>query len=104
MDIDLESLTQKELMKLKTSVEKALVTVEERNRKKAIEAAQIAAREFGFSLQELVPNGSIISRKATAVKFQNPTDPSQTWAGRGRKPRWLSEALDAGRELEEFAV
>lgn len=26
-----------------------------------------------------------------------------TWAGRGPRPRWLKEALDAGAKLEEFA-
>jgi DNA-binding protein H-NS len=102
MDFDLDSLSQKELQKLKADVEKALTTVEERNRKKAMEAAQVAAREYGFSLQELVPGGSGGGKKQNAAKYRNPEDPTQTWAGRGRKPRWLVEALDDGRALEDF--
>lgn len=27
-----------------------------------------------------------------------------TWGGRGPRPRWLRDAIDAGRTLEEFAV
>ena len=26
------------------------------------------------------------------------------WSGQGKRPKWLAEALDQGRQLEEFAV
>jgi DNA-binding protein H-NS len=37
-------------------------------------------------------------------KYHNPDDPTQTWAGRGLKPRWLAAALKAGRKLEDFSI
>jgi DNA-binding protein H-NS len=37
-------------------------------------------------------------------KYQNPDEPSATWSGRGKQPRWLSAALKAGRTIEEFAI
>jgi DNA-binding protein H-NS len=37
-------------------------------------------------------------------KFQNPDDPSQTWAGRGRTPRWINELLKAGRSMDELRI
>jgi len=37
-------------------------------------------------------------------KYQNPDEPSATWSGRGKQPRWLSTALKAGRTIEEFAI
>jgi len=37
-------------------------------------------------------------------KYQNPADPSQTWAGRGMKPRWLTAAMKGGKKLESFAI
>jgi DNA-binding protein H-NS len=39
-----------------------------------------------------------------APKYRNPENPSETWAGRGLKPRWLTAALKGGRELEHFAI
>jgi DNA-binding protein H-NS len=30
--------------------------------------------------------------------------PSETWAGRGKTPRWLVAALKTGRKLEEFEI
>jgi DNA-binding protein H-NS len=39
-----------------------------------------------------------------APKYRNPDNPSETWAGRGLKPRWISAALKAGKKLEDFAI
>jgi DNA-binding protein H-NS len=37
-------------------------------------------------------------------KFRNPEAPSDTWSGRGKQPRWMTELLVAGRELDEFRI
>ena len=37
-------------------------------------------------------------------KFQNPKDPSQTWAGRGKQPRWLTAQLKSGRRMSDFRI
>jgi DNA-binding protein H-NS len=39
-----------------------------------------------------------------APKYRNPENPSETWAGRGLKPRWLSAALKSGKKLEHFLI
>lgn len=36
-------------------------------------------------------------------KYRNPADGS-TWTGRGLKPRWLVEAIEAGRTQDEFLI
>jgi DNA-binding protein H-NS len=41
---------------------------------------------------------------SVAPKYRNPDNPSETWAGRGLKPRWLSGALKGGKKLEDFAI
>src|SRR5215212_1121580 len=38
-----------------------------------------------------------------AAKFRDP-DTGETWAGRGRTPRWLAAKEAEGRRREEFAV
>jgi DNA-binding protein H-NS len=45
-------------------------------------------------------------RKLPAVspKYRNPEHPSETWSGRGKRPRWLTAALTAGRTIEEFII
>jgi DNA-binding protein H-NS len=37
-------------------------------------------------------------------KFRNPANPSETWAGRGKQPRWLTAQLTAGRKLDDFRI
>jgi DNA-binding protein H-NS len=37
-------------------------------------------------------------------KFRNPEEPSETWSGRGKQPRWLAAALKAGHSIEEFVI
>ena len=39
-----------------------------------------------------------------APKYRNPDKPSETWAGRGLQPRWLSAALKAGQKIEDFQI
>jgi DNA-binding protein H-NS len=37
-------------------------------------------------------------------KYQNPARPAETWAGRGRQPRWLTAQLKCGKKLDEFRI
>jgi DNA-binding protein H-NS len=37
-------------------------------------------------------------------KYRNPKDPSETWTGRGKRPRWLAQALLAGDKIEDFVI
>ena len=37
-------------------------------------------------------------------KFANPDEPSQVWAGRGKRPRWVTEKLAAGLALENLSI
>jgi DNA-binding protein H-NS len=37
-------------------------------------------------------------------KFRNPLRPSETWAGRGKQPRWLLAQLQNGKKMEDFRI
>jgi DNA-binding protein H-NS len=36
-------------------------------------------------------------------RFRNP-DTDETWSGRGKQPRWLIAATEAGRSIDEFRI
>lgn len=36
-------------------------------------------------------------------RYRNPKT-SETWSGRGKRPRWLAVALEAGRGMDEFLI
>lgn len=103
MVMDLESLSRDELRNLIADAQKALKSVDARRRAEAKRAAEKAAKEFGFSLDEIIgapgPKGS-----KGSPKYANPADSSQTWTGRGRKPNWVNEALAQGKSLDDLAL
>ena len=37
-------------------------------------------------------------------KYRNPAKPSETWAGRGKQPRWVTEQLRSGKKLDDFRI
>src|SRR6266478_8264203 len=37
-------------------------------------------------------------------KYSNPAKPSETWAGRGKQPRWLTAQLRSGKQLDDFRI
>lgn len=102
--MDLESLSLKELKDLRTQVDRAISSFEGRRKREAAAELEAKARELGFTLQDLVDAGSTRKRGKAEAKYANPENPSDTWTGRGRKPRWFAEAVSAGRSPEEMAV
>lgn len=42
------------------------------------------------------------AKAAPSVQYRD--DQGRTWAGRGKRPQWLRDALAAGRTLDEFRV
>ena len=41
---------------------------------------------------------------AVVPKYRNPERPSETWAGRGKKPRWLAAQLESGKRIDDFRI
>ena len=67
---------------------------EERARVKAELAT--AARARGFSLEEIFGNGKALKRRPIVPKWRNPSNPHETWSGRGRAPRWFNQRTAIG--------
>ncbi len=105
MGLELESMSRNELMQLRDDIDKALVNAERRERKAALEAAEKAAAEFGFPLSDLL-DGAPKSTKPqkSKAKYRNPNAPEQTWTGRGRKPKWVHDALNSGTDIAELEI
>ncbi|MCK0150575.1 H-NS histone family protein [Marivita sp. S6314] len=104
MDIDFNDLSKEELKKIVKGAEKALKTIDERRKAEAKKAAESAAKEYGFSLDELLGGTGKKTGSKGAPKYRNPDDASQTWTGKGRKPNWVNAALDAGKSLDDLKI
>ncbi len=105
MDVNLNSLTQKELRDLQSQVAKAIASFEDRKKKEAMAELEDKARTLGYSLAELTGAAAPVRKRAAAApKYANPADAHDTWSGRGRKPRWFESALKAGKRPEDLMV
>jgi len=121
MAIDLNSLSAKELDALIAQAKKRKTVLGKRKPIATVRAklTQLARAE-GYTVAELFggaaprtaaapaakPRTTTKGRKlgAVAPKYRNPANPKDTWAGRGKPPRWLAAELAQGRTLEEFLI
>jgi DNA-binding protein H-NS len=106
MKVDLKAMSRVELLKLRGDIDAAMKAAEKREKKEALKAAQRAAAEFGFSLDEISGGAKSAGAKKTkaAPKYQNPNNPEETWSGRGRKPKWVHEALSKGTDISKLEI
>lgn len=104
MTINLDSLTFKELKELQSQVAKAISSFEDRKKKEALAEIEEFARTKGFSLAELTGVTLTRKRAPATAKYANPANASDTWSGRGRKPRWFEAALKAGQRPEDLSI
>lgn len=103
MNIEFDNLDLKELRDLQAKVERAINSYEDRKRREAMAAVEQAAREHGYNLTDLT-GGKPRKTGTVPPKYADPNDPTVTWTGRGRKPRWVQEHLDNGGAMNDLAI
>ena len=103
--MNLNELSLKELKQLQQDVSKAISSYELRHKQAALLELEAKAKEFGFALDELFSIAPMRKkRQAAKAKYRHPENAELTWSGRGRKPKWISDALEAGKELSDLAL
>ena len=100
---DIERMSFKELLEYEQQVKKAKTGVQERSRSDLRHKLESIAAEAGFKIGDLFGARGGKGRKV-AAKYANPDNTSETWTGRGRKPRWLAAKLKAGEKQEKFLI
>jgi DNA-binding protein H-NS len=116
--VSLEGMDEAQLRAL---IQRAQEMLRERGTKRLEELRQLA-REAGFEVtltkigesagrrgrrrsgNRGEEQGTDRRRKKVQPKYRNPENPRETWAGRGRKPRWVEMALAHDRKLEDLAI
>lgn len=110
MAVDLNKLTLEELQQLIADAQAHIEVRREEAVAQARADIERIAASTGYSLQDLLGMGkprarsSSSGRRTVAQKYRNPRDPSQSWSGRGKRPRWLQDELEHGGKLENFLV
>ena len=96
MNTNLKPMSIEELVALRDEIEATLESkVADERRTLESELAKLTRFSGGSRSKSLFGRGA---RGMVAPKYRNPENPSETWAGRGLKPRWLTAALEIGQE------
>ncbi len=104
MNIDITTLSEAELITLRANIEKELVRKAAQKKSDAKKAIENIAKEYGFTVQELLSGKAGSVKGPSVAKYAHPENPSQTWTGKGRQPTWFKEALDSGMTAESLEV
>lgn len=100
----LEEMNISELRDLEKDVKRAIATYTARQIATAKADVEAYAAKLGFKLNDLV--GASASKKApiNQPKYRNPAEPTQTWSGIGRQPKWVKQLLADGKSLDDFVI
>ena len=103
---DLDAMNHDELIALLKDVDRSIAQYEDRRRKDAMAALEAKAAEMGFALSDLTGSGAKATKAKAAQpsKYAHPENPSMTWSGRGRQPKWILDAVADGRSKDDFLI
>ena len=115
--LELENLSDGQLREL---IQHARDTLSERVTRR-LDEFRLMAREAGFEVsvtkigegegrhgrRRRPSNGGADAgdhRAQVAPKYRNPDNHSETWSGRGRKPKWVEDKVAGGKSLDDLLI
>jgi len=99
----LAGMTLDALMTLRDNVERIIATRAKAERT-AIENQMARLSSFVGGGAPAPRRKSPLKGRKVPPKYRNPANRSETWSGRGARPRWLQAQLKKGRKIEQFAI
>ncbi len=96
----LDKLSLKQLRELQTTITAAISARETQVRADLKKKLAHMADMSGYSVSELFGGGDR-RRGPSPIKYRDKNDPTLTWTGRGRRPRWM---VKAGGDIERFRI
>ncbi len=98
--------TLQELLAQKAELERRIAETQREEKAAAISQVRSLMQQYGLTLADIGGRAPAPKKAETAkvpAKYRDPAT-GATWSGRGLQPKWLREALAAGRTLADFAL
>lgn len=105
-EIQLDKMSVKELEALEVEIQEAIADRKLAEKAEMKEKLAAMAEKNGYSVEELFGKSRRAGapRGKVAPKYRNPSNPSETWTGRGRMPLWIKTLTDKGAKREKFLI
>lgn len=105
MAIDLKKLNKKQLAELIAHASSRSRELDTEELEKIRADVRAYAKSKGYTIEQLFGGRGRKGRRSKAApKYRNPADSSQTWSGRGKRPRWFHAALKAGKRERDLLI
>jgi DNA-binding protein H-NS len=98
----LKTMSIDKLRDMKSKIE-AAISAKVSERRRELETELSKPTRFGGG-GKAVQFGRGGPKGPVPPKYRNPENPTETWAGRGLKPRWLAAAMKRGKKLDDFLI
>lgn len=103
--LDISALDVPALQDLREAIDERIARLEAERREEGFHAIDEIARRHGLSKNEIAARfGGRNKKPRNPPKYRNRDNPSQSWTGIGRKPKWVEAHLACGGTLEELAL
>jgi len=106
--MDIRKLNHSQLQDLISRAERRKQELSQERVARVREKVLALLKSEGFSFDEVfgtrkrAPKGQ--GKYVVKPKYRNPANAAQTWAGRGKQPRWFSEAISAGKKEKDLLI
>ena len=105
MAIDISKLNPRQLDDLIVRARARQVELAKERATKLRAKISAMVKAEGFAIEDVFAGGRHHGvRRKVKPKYRNPADPSQTWTGRGKRPRWYAAALAAGKKERDLLI
>jgi DNA-binding protein H-NS len=105
---DISNLSVEELKRLQAEAELLIASKKDQAIEDAYSQIMNIADNVGLSIEQILEFGAQkrkkTTRKAVEPRYRSKSNPSDTWTGRGKQPRWLVAELEKGATLEDFLI
>jgi DNA-binding protein H-NS len=105
---DLSELSFAELKQQREAIENIM----EEKKRLAVEEANkqyhTIAQELGMTPLEIINgtkgNKTKRTKSEAEAKYADPSNPNNTWSGRGKRPIWLNTLIEQGTSLDDLLI
>jgi len=101
-DLNLEKKSLNELLKIKEELENFIIEKKGNEKQELIEMIWDLVTESDFSMKDITDE--LNKKKKMKAKYQNPDNKKETWAGQGRKPKWIKKKETSGIALDSLII